>query len=462
MKKMCEGGLYDHLGGGFHRYSVDLYWRVPHFEKMLYDQAQISASILDAYCLSGKKFLLNYATETLDYVLEKMTSENGGFYSAEDAESAIEDSAPDYKEEGFYYLWEKNRIEELLGKENSQIFSFIYGIKFEGNTISDPHNVFKNKNVLYIASDVYETATKFNKTVDDINKIIYDCKNILLNVRSKRPKPHLDDKILTSWNSLMISAFTKGYNVTREEKYLAAAVNASRFLINTMLDSDNKVLYHRFRDGEVKFSGSLDDYAYFVKAMLDLYETTFDTDYLQKAILVSDFAIEKFYDEENYAFFDSEKNSKDIILPTKEIYDGAEPSGNSIMIEDILRLFYFTENENYLDSAEKSLKYFYTELENLPFSSPNMLGNLMMMLGSPKEIIFTGDLKNESLKEMLEYVYKKYIPHKIMLHADSETEKFSGFIKNIIRDYNSVKFYICENKSCKLPADNLEDLKKLI
>lgn len=462
LKKMCEGGLYDHLGSGFHRYSVDLYWRVPHFEKMLYDQAQISYAILDAYSVSGKIFLLDYAVNTLDYVLKNMTSENGGFYSAEDAESAIEDSAPDYKEEGFYYLWEKNRIEELLGKEYSQIFSYMYGIKFEGNTISDPHNVFKNKNVLYIASDVYETAKKFNKTADEINKIISECKSILLYARTKRPKPHLDDKILTSWNSLMISAFAKAYNITRNNKYLDAAVKASGFLINTMLDSDNKVLCHRFRDGEVKFSGSLDDYAYFVKAMLDMYETTFDTGYLQKAILVTDLAIEKFYDTENFAFFDSEKNSKDIILPTKEIYDGAEPSGNSIMIEDILRLYYFTGNGIYLDSAEKSLKYFYAELENLPFSSPNMLSNLMMLLGSPKEIIFTGDFKNESMKEMLEYVSKKYIPHKILLHADSESEKFSNFIKDIIIDYDSVKFYICENKSCKLPAENLGELKKLI
>jgi len=462
LKKMCEGGLFDHLGGGFHRYSVDLYWRVPHFEKMLYDQAQIVNTLLDTYSVSGKKYFLNYAESTLEYVLKNLTDINGAFYSAEDAESAIEESIPGYKEEGYYYLWERNQIEEILGKEYSQIFEYMYGIKHEGNTISDPHNVFKNRNVLYISSDVYETSKKFNKTPEEIESIILGCKNILIQKRNKRPRPHLDDKILTSWNALMISAFAKAFNVTGNSKYLDTSVKAAEFILEKMWNAGNKTLFHRYRDGEVKFESGLDDYALLSKALLDLYETTFDIFYLETSVSIADAAVDKFYDSENSGFFDSEINSTDIILKTKEIYDGAEPSGNAVIIEDLFRLYYFTGNEKYLETAEKSIRYFYPELENLPFSSPYMLNNLIFLLDSPKEILFTGDLGDEKLLSMLKYIHGKYIPFKILLHADEKTEEISAFLKNIIKDYEPAKFYVCENKNCKLPVDNLDELKKII
>jgi uncharacterized protein YyaL (SSP411 family) len=462
LKKMCEGGLYDHLGGGFHRYSVDLLWRVPHFEKMLYDQAQIVNTLLDAYSVTGKKYFLNYATDSLNYVLSNLTDENGGFYSAEDAESAIEDSIPNYKEEGYYYLWEKSQIEEILGKEYSGIFIFMYGIMHEGNTISDPHNVFKNKNVLYLSSDIYETSKKFDKQPEEIEIIIEECKKLLKDKRIKRPGPHMDDKILTSWNSLMISAFAKGYNITGNENYLNAAVKSADFIITKLWDNDNKILFHRFRDGDVRFSSGLDDYAFFVKALLDLYETTFDEDYLKNAINITDTAIDKFYDKDNFGFFDSDPDAADIILRSKDIYDGAEPSGNAIIIEDILRLSYFTGNEIYSEVAENSIKCFYNEIENLPFSSPQMLNNIIYLLQSPKEILFSGDFQDKQLIEMVKYIHGKFIPFKILLHADKKAEEYSGFIKDIIKDYKSTRFYVCENKSCNLPVDNLEDLKKLI
>lgn len=462
LKKMCDGGLYDHLGGGFHRYSVDLYWRVPHFEKMLYDQAQITNTLLDTYSISGKKYFLDYAEDTLNYVLKNLTDKNGGFYSAEDAESAIEDSIPDFKEEGFYYLWEKNQIDEILDNEYSQIFSYMYGIKHEGNTITDPHYVFKNKNVLYISSDVYETARKFNKTPEEIELIVSECKNILRHKRNKRPSPHLDDKILTSWNSLMISAYAKAYNVTYNSVYLEAAVKSAGFIIEKMWDSNSRTLFHRYRDGEVKFKSGLEGYAFLVKALIDMYETTFDEYYLAISISIADSAIDKFFDKENYGFFDSETDATDIILQTKEIYDGAEPSGNAVFVEDLLRLYYFSGNEKYLDAAEKSIKYFFPDLQNLPFSSPYMLNNLFYLLGSPKEIIFTGDFQDENLLNMLKYIHGKYIPFKILLHADEKTEGISAFIKDIIKDYKPAKFYVCENKNCKLPVDNSDELKKII
>jgi uncharacterized protein len=462
LKKMCEGGLFDHLGGGFHRYAVDVLWRVPHFEKMLYDQAQISSTLLDIYSITNKKYFLDYAENTLNYVLDNLTDKNDGFFSAEDAESAVEESIPNYKEEGYYYLWEKNQIEEILGKEYSAIFCYVYGIKYEGNTISDPHNVFKNKNVLYLDNDIYDTSKAFNKTPEEIEKILIKCKSILLAKREKRPKPHLDDKILTSWNSLMISAFAKGYNITADEKYRNAAIKCSSFILKNLWNEKENVLYHRFRNGDVRFSGTLDDYAFFIKALLDLYETTFDEQYIKHALKIYDNAYNRFYDMENSGFFDTEPSAPDIILKTKDIYDGAEPSGNAIMIENIFRLGYITDNNDLLSIAENSIKYFYPDINKLPFSSPQMLNNIILHKSTPKEILFTGDLEKADVKAIIKYINGKYIPFKILIHANKEIEKYSPYIKKIINDYESIKVYVCENQSCKLPVDNIDDLKKLL
>lgn len=461
-KKMCEGGIYDHLGGGFHRYAVDVYWRVPHFEKMLYDQAQIANLLFDLYSLTGKKYFLNFAEETLNYVHNNLTDSTGGFYSAEDAESAIEESIPNYKEEGFYYTWEKTQIDDILGKTESAIFNYAYGIKHEGNTISDPHNIFKNKNVIHFANDIYDTAKAFNKSPDEIENILLNCRNILLEKRNKRPKPHLDDKLLTSWNSLMISAFAKGYNITRNEKYKDIAIKCSGFISEKMWDDKKNILYRRYRDGEVKYSGTLDDYAFYIKSLIDLYESTFYIEYLEKALNITNVIINKFLDKVNYGFFDAEPDVKDVILKTKDIYDGAEPSGNSIMLENLLRLEYISGKKGFSEITEKSLNYFYPETENLPFSSPQMLNNYLSNTSAPKEIIFTGDLKDKKLAEMIEYIHGKFIPFKIIVYANKETEKYTALIKNIIKNYNETKVYVCENEACKLPVDNLDNLKKLL
>jgi uncharacterized protein len=462
LKKMCEGGLYDHLGGGFHRYSVDVYWRVPHFEKMLYDQAQIASILLDVFSITNKKYFLDYTVKTLNYVLKTLTDKNGGFYSAEDAESAIEESSPNYKEEGYYYLWEKNQLEKILGKEYSAVFCYMYGIKYEGNTISDPHKVFKNKNVLYLENDIYDTSKAFNKSLEEIKRIIEECKNILINKRAKRPKPNLDDKILTSWNSLMISAFAKGYNITSDEKYIDAAIKCTTFILKYLWNEKENALYHRYRDGDVKFLATLDDYAFLIKALIDLYETTFDGQYIKHALNIFENANKRFYDKENSGFFDTEPSASDIILKTKDIYDGAEPSGNAIMIENIIKLGYITGNKNLSNIAEKSIKYFYPDIENLPFSSPQMLNNILFIKSTPKEIIFTGNLKDKYVQKIVKYINGKYIPFKIFIHANKEIERYSPYIEKIIKDYNSTEVYVCENQSCKLPVDNIEKLKKVL
>lgn len=462
LKKMCEGGIYDHLGGGFHRYSVDKYWRVPHFEKMLYDQSQITSVLFDVYAITNNKYFLNFAIETLEYVLNNLTDKNGGFYSAEDAESAIEESIPKYKEEGYYYTWEKSQIEETLGKENASIFCYVFGVKYEGNTISDPHNIFKNKNVLHLVNDYFDAAKVFNKSPNEIEEIITKSKKVLLDKRKKRPKPHLDDKILTSWNSLMISAFAKGYQITQNNKYKETAVKSWSFILNNLWDEKENILYHRYRDEDVKFQGTLDDYAFLIKALIDLYEITFEEYYLKMAIKISEVTIDKFYDNVNSGFFDTENSVKDIILKTKDLYDGAEPSGNAIIMENFIRLGYITEDNKFKSIVENSIKYFYPEIENSHFSSPHMLNNILFNKITPKEIIFTGDLNDTGLNNLIKYIHGKFIPFKILIYANKYIEKYSTFIKDIVKDYDKTKIYICENQTCKLPIDNLEDLKKIL
>jgi len=466
LKKMYEGGMYDHLSGGFHRYSVDNIWRVPHFEKMLYDQAQLISTYINAYLTTKNKFYLFVAEDTAQYCLENLNNPDGGFYSAEDAESVIDINVPDVKAEGAYNLWSKVEIEKILGEEDSVVFNFFYGIEPMGNTLNDPHEVFGKKNVLFIANDIFETAKKFEKTPEEVAEIIDDSRTKLLNERNKRPKPHLDDKILTSWNGLMISALAKIYQVTQKKEYLENAEKTVEFILNNLYNNknknENKILLHRYRDGEARFDGTLEDYAYLISGLLDLYESCFNVRYLELAIELNGITSDKFYDNESAGFFDVTKGENDILLKTKDTYDGAEPSGNSIQIMNLLRLGYMTDNKELTEKGENSLKLFSNDLNRLPFSSPQMLCALSFYLHSPKEIILSGNSESEKLKVLKNLIYETYIPNKILLYASDELKSVSKFIDNIVKDGNKDEVYICENYQCNLPTDDLEELKKLL
>lgn len=460
LKKMYEGGMYDHLAGGFHRYSVDNIWRVPHFEKMLYDQAQLISTYVNTYLVSKNKFYLFVAEDTAHYVLENLKNKDGGFYSAEDAESALDESKPKEKAEGAYNLWQKEEIDNILGKEVAEIFNFYFGVEHHGNTLNDPHEVFGTKNVLFIANDIFDTAKKFEKTPEEIAKIIDDSRSKLLQFRNKRPKPHLDDKILTSWNGLMISALSNIYKITNNTEYLNAAKDASEFIKNKLYK--NNILLHRYRDGEARFEGTLEDYAYLIYGLIDLYEATFEIEYLQFAIKLNEITIERFYDNENGGFFDVGNENKDVFLKTKDIYDGAEPSGNSIQIMNLFRLGYMTDNKSWIEKSEDSLKLFSSDLKRLPFSSPQILCDLSFMIYSPKEIIVSENLDNEKTKELINCLNEIFIPNKVILHSSAELEKISPFIKNLVSNSNGSKVYVCENYQCNLPTDDVEELKKLL
>lgn len=460
LKKMYEGGMYDHLSGGFHRYSVDKIWRVPHFEKMLYDQAQLITTYVNTYTTTKNKFFLFVAEDTAMYVLENLRNSEGGFYSAEDAESVIDINKPTIKAEGAYNLWLKSEIDSILDEEESKIFCYFFGIEIMGNTLNDPHEVFGKKNVLFIANDIYETAKKFEKTPEEIAEIIDDSRSKLLAVRNLRPKPHLDDKILTSWNGHMISALAKIYQVTKNDTYLENAVKTVNFIQNKLYDKERKTLLHRYRDGESRFDGTLEDYSFLIAGLIDLYETNFEIKYLEFAVELNSITIEKFYDDESAGFFDVTKGENDIILKTKDTYDGAEPSGNSIQIMNLLRIGFMTDNKDLLEKAENSLKLFSEDLKRLPFSSPQMLCALSLYLHSSKEIIFSGNLEGEKLNSLIKSVYETYIPNRVLLHASDELKNISKFISNIVSESKKDEVYVCENYQCSLPTDDVEKLKE--
>jgi uncharacterized protein YyaL (SSP411 family) len=460
LQKMYYGGMYDHLEGGFHRYSVDPYWRVPHFEKMLYDQAQLSLTYSEVYQITGKEIFLDISRDILIYVLNNLTDTEGGFYSAEDAESYPDHSGKSEKEEGAFYLWTKGEIEKILGKEDADIFNALYGVEHFGNTINDPHNVFGKKNVLYIANNLSDISKDAGKTEDEVINILEKSKNKLRDYRSARPRPHLDDKILTSWNGLMISAYAKMYQITGVVNYLSASVRCADFIIKKLYSESEHKLYHRYRDGEVKYDGTLEDYSNFINALLNLYEACFDSKYLKLSIELNKIAVDKFYDITSGGFFENSPETKDVILNIKEIYDGAEPSANSIQLINMLRIAVITQNDNYLEKVKNSLELFYNDISKLPFSSPLLLSAYDYYIYSIKEIIISGDGKNLLTQEFIKEIGKYYIPGKVVIRADDEIKGISSFIDSLIIDEQKPAVFVCENFKCNLPIYGIENLHK--
>lgn len=462
LKKMCRGGIFDNIGGGFHRYSVDRYWRVPHFEKMLYDQALISDLLSDVYLITNDDFFKDFAERILEYVINNLTDKEGGFYSAEDAESAINNNSPNVKEEGYFYLWKFDEINGALKKKDAEIFNFYYGVRFEGNSTGTSQSLLKDKNVLYLANDIYDTAKHFDLSKDEVQKSLENSINILAGIRDSRPHPIKDDKILTNWNGLMISAFCKAYRITKNELYKNSALKATEFILNNLYNTELNKLLHRYRDGEAKIDGTLEDYAFFIKALIDLYETIFDFNYLQIAIAINAKAVELFYDSDNGGFYDDEIGSEDLFIKTKESYDGAEPSGNSIMIENLFRLGHLTYDDNLIEKARNSLEYFSEQITDNPFQSPRMIYDIYYYLRPPKEILITGDLKNKLTIELINFIHNKYLQFRTLLHVNKNSIEALVFLKNIVKNYDESNIYVCENFKCNLPVNNIEDLNKLL
>src|SRR5579871_284768 len=370
LRAMARGGMHDQLGGGFHRYSVDDHWFVPHFEKMLYDQAQLAISYLEAYQLTHDELFAGVARRIFDYILRDMTDKDGGFYSAEDADSVIDPANPDVKGEGAYYVWTHPEISEAVGEPFASWFSYRYGVGPHGNVESDPHDEFKGKNILFEAHTVEETARRFSMQTAEVERGLRDASAKLLATRSNRVRPHLDDKVLTAWNGLMISALAKGGAILSEPRYSTASAKAADFILARMYDAKTGLLLRRYRQQDAAIPGFLDDYAFFTQALLDLYETQFDTRFLDLALKLAVKQSELFEDHEHGGFFSTAAGDASLLMRMKDDYDGAEPSGNSVAALNLLRLAQMTDRQNLRQSAERALAAFASRINNMPSGVP--------------------------------------------------------------------------------------------
>ncbi|HSM78103.1 MAG TPA: thioredoxin domain-containing protein, partial [Bryobacteraceae bacterium] len=412
---MAAGGMKDQIGGGFHRYSVDERWFVPHFEKMLYDQAQLAMSYLEAFQITGEADFADEARGIFEYVLRDMTHSAGGFFSAEDADSVIDPANPGEKGEGAFYIWRQEEIESALGQPAAGIFSMRYGVTSEGNVHEDPHAEFTGRNILYLHKDIPEITRVFGIAPEEVNQVLRDSEAKLLSLRARRVRPHLDDKILAGWNGLMISAFARGAQVLDEPRYAEAASRAAAFLLSRMYNPATGILS---RSGNIP--GFLDDYFFVAQALLDLYETDSDAARIGQASTLAEKAIELFEDTKQGAFFSTAAGDPNLLLRIKEDYDGAEPSGNAVAVLTLVRLSAFTGRADFLETARKAAAALSAKLASEPSSSPQLLSAVWLSQSPLMQVIVAGDPSGSDTKAMLRSARRRFLPDSVTMLASPE------------------------------------------
>ena len=462
LKKMAAGGVHDHLGGGFHRYSTDARWHVPHFEKMLYDQAQLVEAYLIAYQITGEEEFAKTARDILDYVLRDMTSPDGGFYSAEDADSAVHDGSHE-KLEGAFYAWTGEEIETVLGEERAAEFDYFYGVKSGGNVSreSDPHGELREKNVLIQLQTTEDAAKNFAVSVEEMKGRLAASREKLLSIRERRPRPHLDDKVITAWNGLMISAFSKGYQVLGDDKYLTAANRATDFIRDKLSDPTTQALLRTWREGAGATEGFAEDYAYLIRGLIDLYESSFDTARLEWAIKLQKKQDDHFLDDNNGGYFSSTGNDPHVILRMKEDYDGAEPSANTISALNLLRLAHLFGNSEWNRKAECTLKTLAGQLRQSPLSAPMGLVALDDYLSPAEQIVVVGKNDDSATHDMLRSVWRNFLPGAVWVFiGDPDSRSFfskqADFYGTVQAIDGKPTAYVCKDFVCNLPTTDMK------
>jgi uncharacterized protein YyaL (SSP411 family) len=468
LRSMAGGGVHDQIGGGFHRYSTDGRWRVPHFEKMLYDQAQLATLYTEAYQVTNDSFYANVARDILDFALREMRSPQGAFYSALDADSPLEKGKPEHGE-GVFYVWTAQEIERVLGKEAASLFEFRYGVEAGGNVPSgqDVEGWMKGKNVLYESHSLAETAKEFGKTEAQASQILKDAKQKLFTQRSLRPRPPVDTKIITAWNGLMISALAKASQALDEPKYLDAANRAKLFLQAHVYQMAAGKLKRRYRAGSADIDGYLDDYAFFTQGLLDLYESSFDLRLLSWAVQLQQAQDRLFWDEKQGAYFTTSGQDRSILLRTREAYDSVEPSPNSVAAMNLLRLWQLTDKQEYKDKADRTLAAFGPGLEQRPEAMPYMMSALDFSLAKHRQIVIAGVPGAADTRALLRLVWQRYIPNRVLLLADGaegqkQLAQWLPLLATVTRKQGRATAYICENYVCNLPTADPPTVARLL
>ncbi len=440
--RMAAGGIHDQLGGGFARYSVDAEWRVPHFEKMLYDNAQLAQLYLDAWLVSGEARHAEVARDILDYVLRDMTHPDGGFYSAEDADSE--------GHEGKFYCWTRQELEQLLTPGELTAAARYFGITEPGNFVDHSHpQPLPNQNVLSI---VEPDLTKPERA------LLASAKSKLSAARARRVRPQRDDKVLASWNGLMLGAMARAGAVLNEEKYRAAAEKNFAFLQTTLWDAATKTLHHRWRDGERDNVQLLEGYAFLLAGVIELYEATLESKHLDAALALGKALLAKFYDPQQGGFWQSPAGAPDLILRVKECYDGAEPSGNSVAVLALLKLGRIADRPAFVQAAEHSLRRFGNRLQQLPQAVPHLLQALDFWLEEPRRVVVTGSPANPQARVLLHAIHSVYQPHKVVLGHTAAVESFA----RTLPAGDGPAVYLCTGSACQPPTSDPAQIQSLL
>ncbi len=452
LRRMAAGGMRDHLGGGFHRYSVDEFWHVPHFEKMLYDQAQLAVSFLEAWQLTRDEFFASVARGVLDYVLRDMTHAEGGFFSAEDADSLLVHGRPEHAE-GAYYVWSRQEIVEVLGVEDARIFCRHYGVEEAGNApaASDPHGEFSGKNILIERQEVATTARILNLPVEEVSASLAAARKKLFDRRAQRPRPHLDDKVLTAWNGLAISAFAECGAALNEPRYLGAAARAAQFL-RKQLSSENGLL-RSWRGEASAIPAFAEDYAFLIQGLLDLYEADWDADWLKWALELQERQDQLFRDEASGGYFGSAAGDPLISVRMKEDYDGAEPSANSISTRNLLRFGRMFHDSSFETRARAVLASSREALTRAPTAVPQMMVALDLALSPPAQAVVAGERESADVRAWNAKLHREFDPRRVLLLADGNPllEERIPALASMKPVDGRAALYLCENFACQTP-----------
>lgn len=462
LRMMTDRGMNDQLGGGYHRYSVDQFWVVSHFEKMLYDQAQLAISLVEMYQISGEDYYSQSAAKVLGYVWRDMSHIDGGFYAAEDADSLPRPNAL-IKEEGAFYVWKKSEIDQLLPQPDAQIFCDYYGVTPEGNAPreGDPHGEFKGKNILLENGELPVIAKMNGVTLREATEKLENARETLFEARKSRPRPHRDDKIIVAWNGLMISAFARAAVALDNSRYLRAATGAAEFILSELWDGEN--LKRHWKDGAADIPAFCDDYAALSRACLDLYDATFETAWLGRAEQLADRMSALFWDEQGGGFFNSSPDPH-VLVRFKEDYDGAEPSANSLALEVGARLFHLLGRDDWQGKATRIGAAFAARLEQIPSAMPLLLRGQMLLDAPPQHIVIVGG-KEES-GALIGAARAGFAPFRHIILLDENSREFFAARQEFMREMKKVEgkptAYVCQNFACQAPTTQASEMLRVI
>jgi uncharacterized protein YyaL (SSP411 family) len=458
LQAMRKGGIFDHVGFGFHRYSTDARWLLPHFEKMLYDQAMLAMAYIETYQATGNPEYARTAREIFTYVLRDMTSPEGGFYSAEDADSE--------GEEGKFYLWTPEEIKKILGSKEGDMAIKMFNVEPGGNFLEQATGEKTGTSLLHLTKSMAELASEFNFSEQELQERWEDAKQKLFAVREKRIHPQKDDKILTDWNGLMIAALAKGARALGEPKYAEAASRAANFIWNNLRDDRGRLL-KRYRQGEAGLPAHVDDYAFIIWGLLELYEATFDVSYLQRAIELNNDLLTHYWDDQNGGLFFTADDGEELLVRSKDIYDGAIPSGNSVEALNLLRLARITASEELEKKSAAIGRAFGQQVQRSPVAYTQLMNAIDFAVGPSYEVVIAGDSKAEDTKSMLLALQQKFVPNKIVLLRPSEQKspqivKIAEFTRYQTSQNGKATAYVCLNYACKAPTNDVQEMLKLL